>query len=132
MEQEIKEQEVLDVLNSEAKVLDLENEEDRKQIETELNSGSMYFRPESDVTYKVTLLSPKVEVVDKEFDGDHITKYALQIKAINKNGSEFEGIWEVGKSVLEPIFKNYTKDAVFKITKTGSGKETRYSVVADF
>lgn len=111
---------------------DLEDELDREKLEKELNSGSNFFKPEVDTTYKVVLTSPRLKEVVKVFDGEEVIKYAIQVKAVKKDGTEFEGFWEVGRSVIEPIFKNYSKDQVFKITKTGSGKDTRYSVVADF
>lgn len=123
---ELKEQEQVEF------AFDLSSEEDRKKLEQEFTKQSSFFKPESDVTYKVQLTSPKVSEVIKEFGDDKVLKYVLNIQASNKDGETFTGTWEVGKSVLEPIFKGYEANATFKITKTGSGKDTRYSVVKDF
>jgi len=107
----------------------LEDTNDREKLEEEIASGSQYFKPDSDVTYKIKLTSPHVRKVEKEFDGEKITKYQIGISAKGKDGSEFEGIWEVGKQVINPIFKNYQgEDTEFLVSKTGKGTNTRYSV----
>ena len=109
---------------------DLEDKEDLKELEQELQGD--YFKPENDTTYKVTLNNSKVMRVEKQFDDGPVTKFAIDCKVEDKNGEVFNGLWEVGPSILKTIMKNYSKDAVFKVTKTGEGMKTRYSVVADF
>jgi hypothetical protein len=108
----------------------LEDEKDVKELETELKGD--YFNPENDITYKVILNSPVIIPVIKEFDNGPITKYSVDATISDKNGEVFKGLWEVGATVIKVIAKNYEKDAVFKITKTGEGLKTRYSVVCDF
>jgi len=112
-------------------IFNIENEEDRTKLLKDSESSN-YFKPESDTTYKVIVTSPKIEQVIKEFDNDTVVKHQLQIRAQDKDGNIFEGIWEVGTSVLNPIVKSYSPKTVYKITKTGSGKSTRYSVIVDF
>lgn len=111
------------------KSFNLDIEEDRQQLSEELSSNSMYFKPEKGVIYKIELTSPQVRQVEKDFEGKKVTKYEISIKATGDDKSEFEGVWETGKSVFEPIFKDYSKGATFLISKSGSGKDTRYSVV---
>jgi len=119
-------------VTEECKEYDLANEEDMKSLSEELGKGSMYFKPETNITYKVSLTSGIVKEVKKEWEGDTFIKYAINIKSINERNEEFEGIWEVGKMILSIIAKNYGTDISFNVTKTGSGKETRYNVVKDF
>jgi len=117
----------------EKSVFNLENKEDKEQLLKDSESGSSnFFKPEPDTTYKVIVTSPKIERVVKEFDNDTVIKHQLQVKTQDKDGNIFEGIWEVGTSVLNPIVKNYSPQQTYKITKTGTGKSTRYNVVVDF
>lgn len=114
-------------------IFDLENKEDLENLLEEIDKPSIYFKPEVDVTYKLQLTTPKVQKVEKEFDGETINKYIIGVKTVNAAKEEFEGIWECGISVLKPITKGYeNKDTVFKVTKTGKGTDTRYSVIKDF
>ena len=119
-------------VNDESIEYDLSNEEDMKVLSEELNKGSIYFKPVNGVTYKISLTSTIIKEVKKEWEGDTFIKYAINIKSIDSNKEEFKGIWEVGKLILSTIAKNYEKEATFKVTKTGSGKETRYNIVKDF
>ena len=121
-----------DYSKEENKQYDLAIEEDMKVLNDELNKGSIYFKPETNITYKVSLTSSLIKEVKKEWEGDTYFKYAINVKTISENGIIFEGIWEIGKMVLSTIAKNYDKDASFKVTKTGAGKETRYNIVKDF
>jgi hypothetical protein len=105
---------------------------DKEKLREELEKVSLFFRIEEGVTYKVKLNSTKVEKVEKEFEGDKSFKYQINITAKGSDKSEFTGIWEVGKSILEPIFKYYEEGVVFAVSKSGKGRETRYSVVKDF
>lgn len=114
------------------KVFNLDEESDREELGKEINSSSIYFKPEKDVTYKVILTSPMVQKVEKQFNDGPVTKYVIAVKTENKAGEVFEGLWEVGITIIDAIFKNYSKDVVFKITKTGTGLDTKYSVIADF
>jgi len=123
------EQKVLDI---EVIELDLENLEDRTKLEQDTTVQSNYWKPEKDVTYKVILTSSKILPVEKTFEDKTLTKYQMQIKAEDAKKRTFEGIWEVGSTVMNAISKNYESTAVFKITKTGTGIETRYAVVKDF
>ena len=132
MEQEIKVQDV-ELENADTNtdmVFDLV--EDKAALEAELSSSSMYFNLESGVTYKVRLKSTKVRRVEKTFGDDKVTKYEMAILAKGSDKSEFDGLWEVGTSVLKPIFKDYEEGAVFNIARHGTGKDTRYSVNKDF
>jgi len=116
----------------ENRTFDLANENDRKELDLELESQNKFFRPVSGTTYKVELTNTKVSEVLKVFDDREVIKYELQVKTENADKEIFEGVWEVGKGILAPIFKGYEEGAVFKITKTGTGLDTRYSVVKDF
>lgn len=112
-------------------------EEDKELLEEELKSNGLYFNLEEGVTYKVRLTTTKVQKVEKTFERDGeepdvVTKYVLGIAAKGSDKSEFEGLWEVGKGILNPIFKDYEKGAVFNVSKTGKGLKTRYSVSKDF
>ena len=109
---------------------DLNDEEDVKGIESELKGK--FFKPENDVTYKFVLNSSKVIKVDKMFDDGPVTKYGVDVTISDKNGEVFNGIWEIGNTILKVINKNYKENATFSVTKSGSGLETRYNVVADF
>lgn len=116
---------------------DLLNEEDTKALTEMLGSQSEFFKPDEDVAYKITLNNSKVVAVEKEFkqeDGtiEKGTKYALNINATNAAGEKFNGIWEVGVSVLRPILKTYKEGVVYKMTKTGSLKNTKYNLIEDF
>lgn len=108
----------------------LENDEQVKELSEELKGN--YFKPENDVTYKFTLNSPKIEQVEKDFNGDKVTKYALDVTVSDKSGEVFKGIWEVGAGILKVVSKNYVKGAEFKLNKSGEGLNTKYNVLADF
>lgn len=110
---------------------DLEDLEDLNELEKELNT-SIYFNPKEDITYKVELTTTKVQKVEKNFEGDKIIKYVIGVKTSNAKNEEFEGIWEVGRGVMKQLLKNFEVGAVFKITKTGTGLNTRYNVIKDF
>ena len=114
------------------RVFNLEDLKDREVLGEELNAGSMYFKPQVNISYKIRLLSPNVKEVEKTFEDKTITKYELSISAKGSDKSEFEGLWEVGRNVLKSIFDDYEASAVYNIKKTGSGIETRYSVTKDF
>ena len=117
---------------------DLDNENDVKELnENILNSGD-YFKIEEGITYKIELTSSKINQVEKTFvdqetgEEKKSMKYGLQIKSINSDGEKFEGEWEVGVGILNSIVKNHSKDAIFKVTRTGTGMKTKYAVVKDF
>jgi len=112
-------------------IFNIENKEEKEKLLKDSESSN-FFKPEPDKTYKVIVTSPKIERVVKEFNNDTVVKHQLQIRSQDKEGEVFEGIWEVGISVLNPIVKSYSPDTVYKITKTGTGTNTRYSVVVDF
>ena len=114
---------------------DLENIEDLEKLEQHFASQSNYFKPESDVTYKVILMSSKMPSIQKVFKEDTVTKYLAQVEATNAKGIKFAGTWEIGSTIASAFVKGYRESglkAVYKITKTGSGKETKYNVVKDF
>jgi hypothetical protein len=113
------------------KTYNLENKEDIEKLESEMSSDN-YFKPEEGISYKIKLTSPQIREVQRTFDDDIVTKYELGIKVKGSDGSEFEGTWEVGRTVLEPIMKNYESGAVYNVSRTGTGKKTRYSVTKDF
>lgn len=114
-------------------VFDLENQEHKEQLIKDSESGSSnFFKLEPDTTYKVIVTSPKIERVVKKFNDDEVVKHQIQIKSQDKEGNVFEGIWEVGNTVLNTIVKSYSINTTYKVTKTGEGKKTRYSVVVDF
>lgn len=126
------EQEKEDIQIQEVELLDLDNTEDLERLTKETESQGTYFKPVNDVTYKVELTTSKIEPIIKVFDGKEIQKYVLQIKAHDAQKNEFVGTWEVGKGVLGSIVKVYEKGVTFKMNKTGSGMDTRYSIVKDF
>jgi len=136
----VKEIDVTKYMNEEkedvSKVFDLSNSKELEELIDEVETQSIYFKPEVDITYKVNLTSTMVQKVDKVFEKDgkkeEIVKYAIGIKATDKKGTEFVGIWEVGKSILQTILKDFDVNTTFKITKTGTGLSTKYSVIKDF
>jgi len=93
---------------------DLNDEEDVKEIESELKGK--FFKPENDVTYKFVLNSSKVIKVDKMFDDGPVTKYGVDVTISDKNGEVFNGIWEIGNTILKVINKNYKENATFSVT----------------
>ncbi len=117
---------------TEVELLDLDNAEDLETLTKETESQGTYFKPVNDVTYKIELTESKIEPIMKVFDGKDVQKYVMQVKATDSNKNEFIGTWEVGRGVLGSIVKVYEKGATFKMTKTGAGMDTRYSLVKDF
>ncbi len=114
---------------TEVEVYDLEVETDLETLNENLGQESSYFKPESDVPYKFSLNNSKVQRVEKEFDGENVTKYVLSVKVRSKDGEVFNGDWEVGASILRPVMKGFSKDIKeFSIIRTGSGQNTRYNV----
>lgn len=111
---------------------DLDNETDLKELNENVLSNSDYFKIEEGVTYKIELTSSKIEQVEKVFDDNTTIKYVLQIKSINSKKETYEGDWEVGSGILKSIAANYETGAIFKVSRTGTGLETRYSVLKDF
>lgn len=110
----------------------LDNENDLKELNENVLNNSEYFKIEEGVTYKIELTSPKIEQIEKVFDGNTTIKYLLQIKSVNSKKETYEGEWEVGSGILKNITSNYEKGAVFKVSRTGTGIDTRYSVLKDF
>ena len=117
---------------TEVELLDLDNAEDLETLTKETESQGTYFKPVNDVTYKIELTESKIEPIMKVFDGKDVQKYVMQVKATDSNKNKFVGTWEVGRGVLGSIVKVYEKGATFKMTKTGAGMDTRYSLVKDF
>jgi len=113
-------------------VYDLIEKEDLIKLEKQLKSDEMFLRIDENVTYKILLTSSKVTQVEKTFGDDIVVKYQLNVSCRGSNGSEFEGIWEVGKGILDYVFKKYSKDAIFNVSKKGAGVNTRYSINKDF
>ena len=117
-------------------VFDLDIEEDFEKLEDEIKCDGLFFKPEEDVTYKIKLTTTHIRRVEKTFENNGekevVIKYELGISAKGSDKSDFIGVWEVGKSVLNPIMKNWEKGAIFNVSRTGSGKKTRYSVSKDF
>jgi hypothetical protein len=117
---------------------DLDNENDVKELNDNILNNGDFFKIEEGITYKIELTSTKISQVEKTFmdletGEDKISmKYVLQIKSINSEKEKFEGDWEVGIGILNSIVKNHSKDAIFKVTRTGQGKKTKYAVVKDF
>jgi hypothetical protein len=74
--------------------------------------------------------------IQKVFKDDTVTKYVAEIEATNSQSVKFKGIWEIGSTIASAFVKGYRESglkAVYKITKTGSGKEnTKYNVIKDF
>ena len=111
---------------------DLDNENDIKELNENVLNTSDYFKIEEGPTYKIELTSTKIGQVEKVFDEKKTIKYTLQIKSINSKKEEYTGEWEVGSGILKTIVSNYEKGAVFKVSRTGTGLETKYSVLKDF
>jgi len=122
----------------EVTTFDLDNAADIKELsENVLNNGN-FFKIDEDVTYKIELTSPKIKPIIKTFldsktqENKEITKYVLQIKSVNTKKEKYEGEWEVGSGILKTIVSKYEKDAVFKVSRTGTGMDTKYAVLKDF
>ena len=119
---------------------DLENENDVKELNDNVLNGSEYFKLngleyfkiQGGVTYKIELTSSKIGQIEKVFDGKTTIKYVLQIKSINSKKEEYSGDWEVGTGILKTLVSNYEKGTVFKVSRTGTGLDTRYTVLKDF
>lgn len=111
---------------------DLDNENDIKELNENVLNTAEYFKIEEGITYKIELTSAKIKSIEKIFDDNTTTKYILQIKSINSKKESYEGEWEVGSGILKTIVKNYEQGAVFKVSRTGTGLDTRYSVLKDF
>ncbi len=117
---------------TELMTFDLDNENDIKELSDNVLNTSDYFKIEEGVTYKIELTSSKIGQVEKVFDDNTTIKYVLQIKSINSKKETYEGEWEVGSGILKTIVKDYEKGAVFKVSRTGTGLDTRYSILKDF
>lgn len=121
----------------EDQVFNLENPEDFKELYAEINKGSKFFKIDEGVTYKVTLASAKIPTTLKTFEDGTVLKYCLGITSKGSDESTFEGIWEIGPGVLKQILESFKKNgvevgAVFNVSKTGKGLDTRYQVNKDF
>lgn len=121
------------------KVWDLTNKEDREELEEIVNSGSIFFKLEEGVSYKIKLNSTQVKEVKTTFkatDEDEekeVTKYELAITSKGSDKSEFEGVWQVGVGVMNTIFKEWeNSEDVFNVSRTGKGLKTRYNISKDF
>ena len=117
---------------NELMTFDLENENDIKELNENVLNKSEYFTIKEGTTYKIELTSTKIGQIEKVFDDNITLKYILQIKSINSKKEEYAGEWEVGSGILKSIVSNYEKGAVFKVSRTGTGLDTRYSVLKDF
>lgn len=122
--------------------LDLALEMDFNKIYDEVKNIGNFFRPETDMTYRVVLTGTKMIPVEKVFNAgtekeQAVTKYALEVKTINKNKSEFIGVWEVGRGTLRKILdvlKESDKDILetyFRLKKTGTNLDTNYDIMSD-
>lgn len=123
-------------------MLDLDLESDFEKLYDNIKNVGNYFKPEIDMTYKIILIDSKITPVERVFNAgtekeNKVIKYSLNVKAINKNKSEFEGLWEVGSMTLRKIMdiikeseKKYT-ETFFRLKKTGSGLKTDYDIMED-
>lgn len=113
-------------------IYDLENKKDLEELEKQMKSNDMFLRLEENITYKIILTSSKIEQIEKIFNNDIVIKYQLIVSSRGSDKSEFVGIWEVGKGILNYVSKNYSKNAIFNVLKKGIGVNTRYSINKDF
>ena len=113
----------------------LENEVDQGSLSEELKSSD-YFNPQVDVTYKFKLLDTTINKIEKESpEGEKYSKYEINVEVKDKSGVIYTGIWECTKAVMSAIMKSYVDNEGnmnFTLRKTGSGKDTRYSVTEDY
>lgn len=111
---------------------DLTNNEKKAELQNRTMT-SEFFTPEPNKPYKIKITSPKIKEVEKEFEGNIITKYQIEIEAESKDGEKFKGIWETGKKITKTIATNYKdKDTLFRLTREGTGINTSYNFVPDF
>lgn len=118
-------------------IINLENETERKELLDSLKSNSMFFKPEENKTYKVEIVSPHIKEVqaiyNKGKENEQITtKHELAIKSKCSDGSDFEGVWQVGTTVLKPILCTWEKGAIYNVSVSGIGTDRKYSVSKDF
>jgi len=117
----------------EKKVFDLDNETEREELNEIMGAESSYLKLENDVTYKIKILSPKVETKTATYeDGSTSKRFQFDVLSKSSNGDKYEGVWEVGVGIMREIFKSYKKDVTYTVTKTGSGMKTKYNIVKDF
>lgn len=123
-------------------VYSLENDEELETLCEELGQGGLFFKPESKVSYKLSLTSPQVKKVKTNFTNEEteepIYKSEFSIYAKGSDGSEFEGLYQTGKKVARYIVttikdseESYDK-IVFNFSKTGKGLDTEYNISKDF
>lgn len=115
-------------------------EYDLKENTTELSEelkGNGFFKFEEGETYKISLNSTKVKLKQFAFDNEdgtknNITRYEVEIKSKCSDNTEYEGVALLPKPVMREIFTKYSDNAVFTISKTGTGRNTKYNVSKDF
>lgn len=123
-------------------VLDLDSEADFAKLYDNVKNIGNYFKPETDMTYRVILTNSKITPVERVFNEgtekeNKVIKYSLDVKAVNKNKSEFTGAWEVGSATLRKILDIIKESAkkstetYFRLKKTGSGLSTDYDIMSD-
>ena len=92
-----------------------------------------YFSFDEGVSYKLTFLSPKFKEVQKDFGDGPITKFEFEkVKIKGSDGTDYEGVLEVGKKIMKYLKHNHEPDAVYNVSRTGAGKETDYNISKDF
>ena len=115
--------------------IDLADNKVLTEFEQEVANTSGFFKPESDKSYKIKFTSSKLKAVEKAFKDGPKIKYQANISALTKDGSKFEGIWEIGPQLADVFVKGYKEsglNTVYVYTKTGNGLETKHNLVKDF
>lgn len=111
------------------KEFDLTKSEDVKNL-SEMTQNLEYFSFEPEETYKLKLNKPKVVSKEKDFEGQTVTKYAIDVTISTRDGVVHQGALEVGNTIINAILKD--PNATYTVVRTGSGLKTRYNITKDF
>ena len=102
-------------------------EKDQEALNKEFQSN--FFAMDENITYKLKLNSTSVKKIESIYEERVGYKYLIDVTINVKDKEVYKGEWKAPKTIIEPIFKTYTKDGVWAITKSGIGRDTKYSVI---
>ena len=123
-------------------LLDLENDNDLNVLDENINKVSIFFKPEENKEYLIKLTETKIKAVKSVFEKEgeepkESQKWELVINALDKDKTEFNGLWQVSNPVMKKIrqvlldSKKSVLETPLRIKKTGKGKQTQYDVMSN-